>query len=84
MKHCQEDQRIYRFKVVRVFLRTATPLNKPHHFRNLLEENSLRLTDRRQMADLVPLILADEKSLIKEEITDKHLLIIFDGHNETG
>lgn len=34
--------------------RTATPLNKLSHFRGLLEENAFRLTDRRQMADLVP------------------------------
>ena len=42
------EERIYRVKVVRVFLRTATPLNKLNHFRGLLEENALRLSDRRQ------------------------------------
>ena len=79
-----EDQRIYRFKVVRVFLCTATPLNKLHHFRGLLEENALRLTDRQQMAVIVPLILANEKSLIKQEISDKYLSITFDGTTRLG
>ena len=50
-----EDQRIYRVKVGKVFLRTGTPLNKLGHFRPLLEENALYVSDRRQMADIVPL-----------------------------
>ena len=51
-----EDQRVYRVRVVRVFLHTATPLNKLSYFRSLLEENALRLADRRQMADLIPFV----------------------------
>ena len=58
-----EDQRVYRVRIVRVFLRTATPLNKLNDFRGLLEENALRLTDRRQMADIVPFVFTQEQDL---------------------
>lgn len=74
-----EDQRIYRAKVVQVFLRTGTPLNKLTHFRALLEENALRLSDRRQMADIVPFIFNQEQQLIREEISGKYLSVAFDG-----
>ena len=74
-----EDQRIYRVKVVKVFLRTGTPLNKLSHFRHLLEENALRLSDRRQMADIVPLIFQQEQDLIKQEISSKYISVVFDG-----
>ena len=79
-----EEQRIYRVKVVRVFLRTATPLNKLNHFRGLLEENALLLSDRRQMADIVPFIFSQEQKLIKQEISGKYLSIVFDGTTRLG
>ena len=79
-----EDQRVYRFKVVRVFLRTATPLNRLTHFRGLLEENALRLSDRRQMSDIIPSVLAHEHQTLKQEISDKYLSVIFDGTTRLG
>ena len=39
-----EEQRVYKVRVVRAFLRTVTPLNKLAHFQRLLEENALRRT----------------------------------------
>ena len=79
-----EDQRVYRVRVVRVFLRTATPLNKLSYFRCLLEENALRLADRRQMADLTPFVLSQEQESIKKEISNKYLSVIFDGTTRLG
>lgn len=79
-----EEQQVYRAKVVRVFLRSATPLNKLVHFRGLLEENALRLSDRRQMSDIVPFVATQEQDLIKQEITGKHLSIAFDGTTRMG
>ena len=79
-----EDQRVYRVRVVRVFLRTATPLNKLSYFRCLLEENALRLADRRQMADLIPFVLSQEQESIKKEISNKYLSVIFDGTTRLG
>ena len=74
-----EEQRVYRVKVVHVFLRTATPPNKLTHFRGLLEENAVRFSDRRLMADIVPFISSKEKEMIKQEIAGKYLCVIFDG-----
>ena len=74
-----EEQRLYRIKVVKTFLRCGVPLNKISEFRELLEENALRLTDRRHMSDLIPFILEQEQLNIKQEIAQKPLAIIFDG-----
>ena len=79
-----EDQRVYRIKVVRTFLHCGVPLNKISEFRELLEENALRLTDRRHMSDMVPFILEREKVKIKQEIAQKPLAIIFDGTTRLG
>lgn len=49
-----EQQQVYRIKVVTAFLKAGIPLNKMDSFRDLLKENALRLTDRRNMHDYVP------------------------------
>lgn len=65
------SQRVYRVKVVSAFLRAGVPLGKLSCFRDLLEEHAYRLTDRRHMSDLVPVILSDEQKKIKSEIEGK-------------
>ena len=52
-----QEQQVYRVKVVSTFLKAGVPLNKIDCFRDLLEENALRLTDRRNMHDYIPFIL---------------------------
>ena len=79
-----EEERVYRAKVIWTFLRTATPLSKLTHFRPLLEENALRLSDRRQMTDMVPFIVAQEQQLLKKEISGKFVSTIFDGTTRLG
>ena len=54
------------------------------NFRELLEENALRLTDRRHMSDIILFILAQEQAQIKEKISGKPLSIIFDGTSRLG
>ena len=76
-----EEQRVYRVKVVRTFLQSGVPLSKISEFRELLEENALRLTDRRHMSDF---ILEQEQLKVKEEITQKPLAITFDGTSRLG
>ena len=71
-----EEERVYRAKVIWTFLRTATPLSKLTHFRPLLEENALRLSDRRQMTDMVPFIVAQEQQLLKKEISGKFVSVL--------
>ena len=79
-----DSQRIFRVKVARTFLSAGIPLSKVSHFRELLEENGFRLTDRRRMFDVVPLILQQEKERIKNEISGKCLSVIFDGTSRLG
>ena len=78
-----DNQRVYRVKVVHIFLSAGVPISKIPLFRELLEENGFRLTDRRRMTDIVPLILSQEKEKIKNEITRKDLSVIFDGTTAT-
>ena len=80
----REDQRVYRVRVVHVFLRTATPLNKLSYFRCLLEENALRLANRRQLADLIPFVFSQEQKNLKKEISNKYLSVIFDTTTRLG
>ena len=79
-----EQQQVYRIKVVTAFLKAGVPLSKIESFRELLEENAYRLTDRRNMHDYVPFILKDEENRIRQEIDGKQLSIIFDGTSRLG
>ena len=78
------EQRVYRLKVLKTFLRAAVPLTKLDAFRDLLEENMFRLTDRRHMCDMVPHIVTQEKADIKAEIQGKPVSVIFDGTTRLG
>jgi hypothetical protein len=62
------DQQVYRVKVVSAFLRAGVPLNKVILFRDGLEENAFRLTDRSHMSNLIPFIWKEEEKRIKNEI----------------
>jgi len=77
------DQRVYRVKVVRTFLRAAVPLQKLDIFRELLDVGGFRLYDRRYMSDIVPVIHQEELQLLKD-IQGKHLSVIFDGTTQFG
>lgn len=57
------------------------PLNKLDCFRDILEENAYRLTDRRYMTDLV---LKEEQSRIQGEIAGKKVSVILDGTSRLG
>ena len=47
------DQWVYRVKVVTAFLKAGVPLAKLDHFRDILDKNAYRLSDRRGMSDLI-------------------------------
>ena len=78
------EQRVYRLKVLKTFLRAAIPLSKLDAFRDLLEENAVRLTDRRHMSDLIPFLFFQEQDNIKSEISERPLSVIFDGTTRLG
>jgi len=48
-------------KVVTAFLKSGVPLSKVESFRDLLEENAFRLTDRCNLLNYVPFILKEEE-----------------------
>lgn len=52
--------------------------------RDLLEEKATRLTDTRDMYDLIPFVLDMEKAEICSEIKDKHVSIVYDGTSLLG
>ena len=43
--------RVYQVKVLTTFLKAGVPINKIDDFRDLLEENAVRLAGRRPMSD---------------------------------
>ena len=78
------DQRVYRVKVLKCFLHAAVPFAKIDHFRELLEENMFRLSDRRHMSDLIPLIVSQEQANIKSELSGRPVSVVFDGTTRLG
>lgn len=79
-----EQQQVYRVKVVQTFLKAGIPLSKIEKFRDVFEENALRLTDRHGMHDIVPFILREEETRITSEINGRMLAVIFDGTSRVG
>ena len=79
-----EKQRIYRIKVLSSFLKAGVPLNKIDSFRDVFEEGGYRLACRRTMSDHIPFIRSQEISLIKDEIAQKNVGVIFDGTTRLG
>ena len=73
-----------RLKVLKTFLRATIPLSKLDAFRDILEENAVRLTDRRHMSDLIPFLHSQEQDNIKSEIPERPLSVIFDGTTRLG
>ena len=79
-----DAQRLYRVKVLRTFLTAGVPLNKVPVFREILEENGYRLTDRRYLSDLIPFILGQEKDELKCILKGRPISVIFDGTTRVG
>ncbi len=78
------QERVYRSKVRIAFLKAGVPFTKLDHFRDILEENAYRLSDRRGMSNLIPFILSEERERIGNEIDDKHVSITFEGTSTLG
>ena len=74
-----DSVRVYMVRVVKSFLKAGIPLSKVDDLRDLLEENALSLTGRQHLSEYIPFIRNDEIDLIKSEIKDKAVSIIFDG-----
>ena len=66
------------------FLKAGIPTPKIRHFRGLLEESALCLTDCSYMRELVPFISTEERSRMNSEIHGKFTSLIFDGTSRLG
>ena len=77
-------QQVYCVKVLTAFLCAAIPLGKVDCFRQVLEENALRLTDHSHLANLVPFVHQEQHTRLKEEMRDKQVSVIFDGTTRLG
>lgn len=78
------NQQVYRVKVLRTFLKAGVPMNKMDHFRDILEEAAVRLTDRSHLMNLLPFILDEERNRLKTAISDENVSFIFDGTTRIG
>lgn len=56
-----DDHKLWRVKVETTFMRAGVPLAKIERFKELLEENAYRLTDRHGMCDLIPFVQQEEQ-----------------------
>jgi len=59
-------------------------MTKIDKLRPLLEEGSYRLTHSSHLSEYIPVIYADEKKKIKEEIEGRDVSVIFDGSTRLG
>ena len=65
------EHQVQHVKVIACFLRAAVQLSKIQHFRKVFEEIGYQLIDRHHMADLIPVVLKQEKSRIQSKILNK-------------
>ena len=53
---------------MKAFLLAGISINKISSFREILQENALKLTDRSHMVNLIPFNVEQEKAKLKEQI----------------
>lgn len=80
------DVHLFRYKVLRTFLISGTPLNRLKYFRPLFEQlvGDKTLTDVSHMTAYIPHIEKHEFDLLKHEIDGVFLGISFDGTSRLG
>ena len=76
------DQQVFRVKVVKTFLHAGAPISKDNVFRKLFLKR--RVFDTWYMLDLIPFILKEIETKIKQEIEGKHFSVILDGITRLG
>ena len=71
--------RVYRLKVLRCFMKAGVPCHKVDCFRDILEENSLRLSSRSHFAEMIPIVRPEEEMKLCKEFDGEDISIVFDG-----
>ncbi|CAH3043890.1 unnamed protein product, partial [Porites lobata] len=79
-----DNQRVFRVRVLKTFLKAGVPLQKMDDFRELLEEGGYRLTSVPNMRQLIPFVRNEEEEMIKGEISGHNVSVIFDGTMRLG
>ena len=74
-----DNQRVFRVRVLKTFLKASIPLQKMDDFRELLEEGGYHLTSVPNMRQLIPFVRKEEEEMIKGEISGHNVSVIFDG-----
>ena len=74
-----ESVRVYRVRVLMAMLKSGLALAKIECFRDLFEENALALTSVPSMRQLLPFVLRQETTRIKQAVCGRPISIIFDG-----
>lgn len=72
-------QRVYRFKVVRTFLKAGVAINKIDQFREIFEEQGYSLSHSSNLSSMIDVINKEENEKVKKEITGRNVSVIFDG-----
>ena len=78
-----DNQRVFRVRVLKTFLKAGVPLQKMDDFRELLEEGGYRLTSVPNMRQLIPFVRKEEEEMIKGEI-GHNVSVISDGTTRLG
>jgi hypothetical protein len=85
---CSDEQLAFRASVVETFLMAGIPLSiaTEKRMRDLLETSSgILLTDRRQLADLIPVLLEIQRSNIRRALdSSDYISVIVDGATRQG
>ena len=79
-----DNQRVFRIRVLKTFLKAGAPLNKMDDFRELLEQGGYRLTSSPNMRQLIPFVRKEEKEMRKGEISGKNISMIFNATARLG
>lgn len=79
-----DNQRLFRIKTMKTFLKAGVPLQKLDDFRELLEEGGYRLTSVPNMRQLIPFVRKEEEDIIKGELAGHNISVIFDGTTRLG
>ena len=79
-----DNQRLFRIKTMKTFLKAGVPLQKLDDFRELLEEGGYRLTSVPNMRQLIPFVRKEEEEIIKGELAGHNISVIFDGTTRLG
>ena len=74
-----ESTRVYRVNVVTALLKAGVCLSKVDSIRDLLEQYAYSLTNSTHLRNMIPFILQDEISKLKQDISGRQVAIIFDG-----